>query len=68
MPTVMNGANETAVNAFLNDKIGFLDIADIIEKTMSAYTVKYNYTVDDLIDADSWAREFSASLIKTKEK
>lgn len=68
MPTVMNGANETTVNAFLNDKIGFLDIADIIEKTMSAYTVKYNYTVDDLIDADSWAREFSASLIKTKEK
>lgn len=67
MPTVMNGANETAVNAFLDDKIGFLDIADIIEKTMSAYNVKYNYTVDDLIDADNWAREFSASLIKTKE-
>ena len=42
MPTVMNGANEMAVNAFLNDKIGFLDIADIIEKTMSADTVKYN--------------------------
>lgn len=67
MPAAMNGANETAVEAFLNDKIGFLDIAYIIEKTMDAYTVKYDYSVEDLVEADKWAKDFSAALIKTKE-
>lgn len=67
MPTVMNGANEMAVAAFLENKIGFLDIADIIEKTMMSYNVKYDYTVEDLVEADKWARNFSNNLIMTKE-
>ena len=67
MPAVMNGANEIAVSAFLDDKIGFLDIADIIEKTMDSYTVKYDYSVEDLVDADRWAKDYSNALIKTKE-
>lgn len=67
MPTVMNGANEMAVAAFLENKIGFLDIADIIEKTMMSYNVKYDYTVEDLVEADKWARDFSNNLIMTKE-
>lgn len=67
MPTVMNGANEMAVAAFLENKIGFLDIADIIEKTMMSYNVKYDYAVEDLVEADKWARDFSNNLIMTKE-
>lgn len=67
MPTVMNGANEIAVQAFLDGKTSFLSIADIIEKTMDSYTVKYNYSVEDLVEADKWAREFSSNLIKNKE-
>lgn len=67
MPTVMNGANEMAVTAFLENKIGFLDIADIIEKTMMSYNVKYDYTVEDLVEVDKWARNFSNNLIMTKE-
>ncbi len=67
MPTVMNGANEMAVAAFLENKIGFLDIADIIEKTMMSYNVKYDYAVEDLVEADKWARNFSNNLIMTKE-
>ena len=67
MPTVMNGANEMAVAAFLENKIGFLDIADIIEKTMMSYNVKYDYMVEDLVEADKWARNFSNNLIMTKE-
>ena len=67
MPAVMNGANETAVSAFLDDKIGFLAIADIIEKTMDSYTVKYDYSVEDLVEADRWAKDYSSALIKTKE-
>ncbi len=67
MPTVMNGANEIAVQAFLDGKTSFLSIADIIEKTMASYTVKYNYSVEDLVEADKWARAFSFRLIKNKE-
>lgn len=67
MPAVMNGANESAVNAFLDDKIGFLEIADIIENTMNSYNVKYDYSVEDLVEADKWARDFADSLIKAKE-
>lgn len=67
MPAVMNGANEMAVAAFLDNKIGFLDIAGIIEKTMDSYTVKYDYTVEDLVEADKWARDLSGKLIMAKE-
>ncbi len=66
MPAAMNGANETAVKAFLDGKIGFLDIADIIEKTMNSYNVKYNYTVEDLLNADKWARNAALDFIINK--
>lgn len=59
MPAVLNGANEVAVAKFLDGKIGFTDIPALIEKTMSAYTVKYDYTLDDVLEADSFAREYS---------
>ena len=36
MPTILNGANEAAVELFLNEKIKFLQIADIIEKCMES--------------------------------
>lgn len=58
MPAVMNGANEAAVNKFLNKEIRFIDIPKLIEKTMKAYTVKYNYTLTDIIEADNWSRLF----------
>ncbi|MBS4960944.1 MAG: 1-deoxy-D-xylulose-5-phosphate reductoisomerase [Clostridiales bacterium] len=63
MPAVMNAANEIAVEKFLNEKIGFLQIPDMIEKTMDAYTVKYEYDVDDLVNADQWARKFATNII-----
>ena len=60
MPTVLNGANEIAVSKFLAGKIGFLDIAALIEKTMNAYTVKYDYSLEDLLEADAWAKAYAA--------
>ena len=57
MPCVLNGANEVAVNKFLEGKIKFTQIPEIIEKVMSAYTVKYDYTLDDVLEADRWSRE-----------
>lgn len=58
MPAVLNSANEVAVDLFLNNKIKFLDIPKLIETTMGAYTVKYNYTLDDLKETDMVVREF----------
>lgn len=59
MPTVLNGANEIAVAKFLDGKIGFLDIPALIEKTMQAYTVKQAECLEDLLQADAWARAYA---------
>jgi len=58
MPAVMNGANEIAVGAFLDEKIQFSDIPVLIEKAMNAYNIKYNYSFNDVFEADLWARNF----------
>jgi len=57
MPAVLNGANEIAVDAFLKGAIGFLDIPDLIEKTMNVHTLSPVETIETVIAADSWARE-----------
>lgn len=49
MPTVLNAANETAVAAFLKGKIGFLQIAEYVEKTMQNTCNQENPTLEDLI-------------------
>ena len=57
MPAVLNGANEIAVEAFLKGTIGFLDISDIIEKTMNAHIHSPVETIEAVIAADRWSRE-----------
>ncbi len=57
MPAVLNAANEIAVEAFLQEKIAFLDIHHIINRVMSAYETKPLLSLDDAIEADRWARE-----------
>jgi len=64
LPAVMNAANEIAVNAFLNKKIEFSNIPELIEKAMNAYTIKYNYSFDDIFEADLWARNFVEKALK----
>lgn len=58
MPTVLNGANEEAVSAFLNGKCRFLDIADIVEGAMENHKIKEKPALSDIFDADREAREF----------
>lgn len=57
MPAVLNGANEIAVNAFLNNQISFLAIPLIIQNTMKEHKPKQNPNINDILDADYWARE-----------
>lgn len=61
MPAVLNAANEIAVEQFLNKKISFLDISRLIENTMNAYTVKYEYGLKDVLEADQWARTYAVN-------
>lgn len=58
MPTVMNAANEAAVAEFLKDEIGFLDIADIVEKTMMRYSNSniQNPSLSDIIAVNDEVR------------
>ena len=60
---VLNGANEMTVQAFLEDKIRFTDIADINEEVLKRHKPKVDYTLDDFIECDSWAREEALLLI-----
>lgn len=62
LPTVLNGANEIAVERFLKGEITFLHIPTLIEQTMNAYTVKYDYKLEDLLKADDWARSFATGV------
>lgn len=52
MPTVLNAANEVAVSAFLQDRIGFLEIAEYVEKVLNSYKNKSNPTIEDIIEID----------------
>jgi 1-deoxy-D-xylulose-5-phosphate reductoisomerase len=61
---VMNAANEIAVYAFLRNRIGFLDMTDVIERTMERVHFIEKPTLDDYYDSDGEARSFAASLIK----
>lgn len=61
---VMNAANEIAVWAFLKNRIGFLDITAVIEKTMNAISFIQNPTLQDYFESDGEARNFAATLIK----
>ena len=62
-PAVLNAANEIAVAAFLNRKIGFTEIAETVEKTMQAHEAYNPVELDDYLQADRWAREMATKLI-----
>jgi 1-deoxy-D-xylulose-5-phosphate reductoisomerase len=55
---VMNGANEEAVALFLNDKIGFYDIYELVAGAVEAVPFIENPTLEQILDADRQAREF----------
>jgi len=61
---VLNAANEIAVYAFLKNRIGFLDMTDLIEKTIQKIPFIEQPTLEDYFDSDGEARNFAASLIK----
>ena len=57
-PAVLNAADEAAVEAFLAGRIGFLDIIDWIEQALAAHKTGTSGSVEDVLEADCWTREF----------
>ena len=64
LPCILNAANEIAVWAFLNNRIGFLDITAVVEKAMQKINYIEKPNLADYFESDGEARNFAASLIK----
>ena len=63
MPCILNAANEVVVAAFLQDRIGFLQMSDVIEQTMRKASFIVNPSYEDYVATDAEARKIAASLI-----
>jgi 1-deoxy-D-xylulose-5-phosphate reductoisomerase len=66
MPAAMNAANEIAVALFLAERIRFFQIPEIIAETMAHHTNTLHPTLDDIREADAWARRFAADVVHVK--
>jgi len=62
-PCIMNAANEVAVEAFLENRIGFLDIPDVIERTLGKSAFVKTPSLDDYFESDLMARQVAHELI-----
>lgn len=65
MPCILNAANEVVVAAFLRDEIGFLQMSDVIEKTMATSSFIATPTYEDYVATDAEARRVAASVMNT---
>ena len=63
MPCILNAANELAVYGFLKNRLGFLDMTEVIERTMANMPFIENPTLEEYFESDGEARNFAASLI-----
>ncbi len=63
MPCILNAANEIAVYAFLRNRIGFLDMTEVVEQTMQKIAFLEKPTLEEYFETDGEARNFAASLI-----
>jgi len=62
-PTILNAANEVAVQAFLDKEIGYLDIARLVERTLESFDDTGLSTFDDVHNFDKEAREIAGGLV-----
>ncbi|KAA9015906.1 1-deoxy-D-xylulose-5-phosphate reductoisomerase [Sphingobium limneticum] len=63
-PAILNAANEVAVAAFLSGRIGFLDIAMIVEDVLNRYSAASPATIDDVLAADGQARTQAGQVME----
>jgi 1-deoxy-D-xylulose-5-phosphate reductoisomerase len=63
MPCIINAANEVVVDAFLNDKIGFLQMSDVIEECMETINFVDSPTLNNYLETDEQTRIFAGQLV-----
>jgi 1-deoxy-D-xylulose-5-phosphate reductoisomerase len=63
-PIVFNAANEAAVGLFLERKIKFGQILELIELALSKHNIRHNLNLDEILEVDDWARKFVISAVK----
>lgn len=66
-PCVLNAANEMVVHAFLQNKVGFLEMSEMIEKTLESVAFVEHPTLDDYKASDTEAREYAMEFIKKSQ-
>jgi 1-deoxy-D-xylulose-5-phosphate reductoisomerase len=64
LPAVLNAANEIAVNAFLNQAIGFVQIPRLVEQTMDQHAIISDPELSDILGADQWSRAYAEKLVR----
>jgi 1-deoxy-D-xylulose-5-phosphate reductoisomerase len=64
LPCIMNAANEIAVYAFLRNRLGFLEMTEVIEQTMQKVSFLASPTLEEYYESDGEARNFAADMIK----
>ena len=65
--TVFNAANEAAVELFTEGKIGFSDIAELIEQCLGKHKVEASVSIEQLLEVDSWARAEVGRKVKVNK-
>jgi len=68
MPTVLNAANEIAVDAFLQGIIPFIGIENLIERVLNMHNYSINPTIEEIIDCDNWARITTKKFINIERR
>jgi 1-deoxy-D-xylulose-5-phosphate reductoisomerase len=67
-PAVLNAANEVAVEAFLEEKLSFVEIHEVVKQTLNHHQVAKNPILDDILNADNWSREEAKKIISLRSK
>ena len=66
-PCVLNAANEVVVHAFLQNKVGFLEMSDMIEKTLGAVPFIEKPSLEDYVQSDAAARKQTIEFLKKSQ-
>ena len=67
LPVVLSSADEVVVNAFLDERIGFMDIPFILQCIMDRHDVILDPSLEDILEVDKWAKSTTLSIINAKE-
>jgi 1-deoxy-D-xylulose-5-phosphate reductoisomerase len=67
-PAVLNAANEMAVKAFLEGKLPFVEIHEVVNQTLNRHKVAKESGLDDILNADKWSREEANRIISLRSK